>query len=104
MTDRGKVYKHLVSGAGSMAAALGGLGALATKLSANKNKLVWSIGMALTHFGSAIEEVARLGGEKLAEANQDALSKHENLRGTLTGFQMQLAQAEADNIFLRSGV
>lgn len=102
MRDRGKVYENLVSGAGAMAAALGGVGALAAKLSARDNKVIASIGLALTYFGSAIEDAAKLGGEKLVAANSDAIAKHDNLRATLTGFQVQLAAAEDDEIFLRS--
>ena len=102
MTDRGKVYEHLVAGGVSMAAALGGLGALATKLAGKDNKLLTSLGLILTHFGSAIEDLAKMGGDKLTAANRDAVSKHENLRSTLTGFQLKLDEAEADDVFLRS--
>ena len=85
-----------------MAAALGGLGALATKLAGKDNKLLTSLGLILTHFGSAIEDLAKMGGDKLTAANRDAVSKHENLRSTLTGFQLKLDEAEADDVFLRS--
>lgn len=102
MTDRGKVYEHLVAGGVSMAAALGGLGALATKLAGKDNKLLISLGLILTHFGSAIEDLAKMGGDKLTAANRDAVSKHENLRSTLTGFQLKLDEAEAEEVFLRS--
>ena len=102
MTDRGKVYEHLVAGGVSMAAALGGLGALATKLAGKDNKLLTSLGLILTHFGSAIEDLAKMGGDKLTAANRDAVSKHENLRSTLTGFQLKLDEAEAEEVFLRS--
>jgi hypothetical protein len=102
MKGQGKVYEHLLAGAGSIAAALGGVGALAVKLSKGDNKLLKSLGLALTHFGSAIEEVAKLGGDKLAEANKDAVDKEEYLRATLTGFQMDLAKGEDARVFLKS--
>jgi len=102
MTGRGKVYKHLVDGAGAMAAALGGLGVLAAKLNKGNNVLIKSLGLVLTHFGSAIEEVAKLVGDKLVDANKDAVAKEENLRATLTGFQMDLANGEEAQIFIRS--
>jgi energy-coupling factor transporter ATP-binding protein EcfA2 len=102
MNGRGKVYRHLVDGAGAMAGALGGIGALATKLSKGDNKLIKSLGLVLTHFGSAIEDVAKVVGDKLVDANKDAVAKEENLRATLTGFQMDLAGGEEGQIFLRS--
>ncbi|WP_411700503.1 TRAFAC clade GTPase domain-containing protein [Conyzicola sp.] len=102
MNGRGKVYKHLVDGAGAMAGALGGIGALANKLNNGNNKLVKSLGLVLTHFGGAIEEAAKLFGDRLLDANGDAVAKEEHLRATLTGFQMDLASGEDDQIFIRS--
>lgn len=102
MQSRGKVYKHFIDGAISMAAALGGLGALAVKLDKSDNKILKYLGLALIHFGSAIEEVAKLVGDKLLNANEDAVAKEENLRATLTGFRMDLANGEAEKIFIRS--
>lgn len=102
MRSRGKVYKHLVDGMGAMAAALGGIGAVANKLNKGDNKLVMALGFVLIHFGSAIEEAVKLVGDKLVEANQDAVAKEENLRATLTRFRLDLANGEAEKVFIRS--
>lgn len=102
MSGRGKVYKHLIGGAGAMAGALGGIGTLAKKFNKGDNKLVKSLGLVLTHFGGAIEEAAKLFGDKLLNANTDAVAKEEHLRATLTGFQMDMASGEEDQIFIRS--
>ena len=102
MQTRGKVYGHLVAGAGTMAVALGGAGALASKLAKGDNKVLNAIGLVLTHFGSTLDDVAELGAEKLKEANDDAVANKEYLRATLTGFQMDLDKGEEEQILLRS--
>ena len=102
MRTRGKVYGKLVAGAGTMAAALGGAGALASRLAERDSKVLNAIGLLLTHFGSTLDDVAELGAEKLKEANDDALAKQENLRATLTGFQMDLDKGDKEQILLRS--
>jgi hypothetical protein len=102
MSGGGNVYKHLIEGAGAMAGALGGIGALAAKFSKGNNKLIKSLGLVLAHFGGAIEEAAKLVGDNLKDANSDAVAKEDNLRATLTGFRMDLDRGEMDEIFLRS--
>ncbi|WP_207454668.1 TRAFAC clade GTPase domain-containing protein [Herbiconiux sp. SYSU D00978] len=101
MQGGGKVFEHLIRGAGAMAAAAGGIGALAVKLSQGDNKLLTSLGLILTHFGSALEDAAEMGAEKLKRANEDALAKKETLRAVLTGFQLSLIQGESERILLR---
>lgn len=102
MNGGGKVYKHLIDGAGAMAGALGGIGALAAKFSRGNNKILRSLGLVLTHFGGAIEEAAKLVGDNLIKANSDAVAKEDNLRATLTGFRMDLVRGEDDEVFIRS--
>ncbi|MGW9183822.1 TRAFAC clade GTPase domain-containing protein [Agromyces sp. NPDC055661] len=100
--NRGKVAENLLGDAEALATALGGVGALATAFIARQNKVIGSIGLLLSHFGSNLNDLARLGGDKLREANAEALAKHDNLRATMTGFQMDLDRGEEEQVLLRS--
>lgn len=102
MRNRGKVAEHLLGGAGALAAALGGAGALAAALLERKSKMLGAIGHLVSHFGSSLNGLAELGGEKLRDVNSEALAKHEYLAATLTRFQMDLEKGEEEKILLRS--
>ena len=98
----GKVAEVLLGGGMAIASALGGAGALAAALAKRENKLLGAVGFLLAHLGSGLNDVARLGGDKLRKANADALSKHQDLKAVLTGFQMELRKGEDDQILLTS--
>lgn len=98
----GKVAEVLVAGGMTIASALGGAGTLAAALAKRENKVLGAVGFLLANLGSSLNDVARLGGDKLRDANADALSKHQDLKATLTGFQMDLRRGEDDQILLLS--
>ncbi len=50
----------------------------------------------------AAKEAFNLVGERLREANEEALAKHNYLQAVLTGFKIDLENAEAEKVFLRS--
>jgi hypothetical protein len=100
--NRGKVAEHLMGGIETLASALGGIGALADALGAHKNKLLTSIGLVLTHFGSALSSLATVGRDKVKQANVVAAAKQESLRVTFAGFEADLEQGEEKQILLRS--
>lgn len=49
-----------------------------------------------------MNEAVNLVGEKLREANEEALAKHNYLQAMLTGFKIDLEKAEAEKVFLRN--
>ena len=48
-----------------------------------------------------IDEAAMLAGDALKRANEEAESKHNHIRATLTEFKLRLEAAEKDEIVLR---
>jgi hypothetical protein len=46
--------------------------------------------------------VAQLAGDKLKEMNEEARTKGDNLKATLTGFRLDLDRGEERRYFLRS--
>lgn len=97
-----RVALELMSGLGTLAAALGGIGGLAAALIGRKNKLVGVIGLLLAQFGSSLNDAAKQGGERLKEANAEARKKQETLKATLTGFRMDLDKGEEQHVLLKS--
>ncbi|MFL4473546.1 ATP/GTP-binding protein [Paeniglutamicibacter sp. MACA_103] len=93
----GQVAENLLRGAGALAAALigrqlnppGPVGAL-LKLA----------GFILSK--EVLDAAAQLAGDKLREANAEAIAKSDYMTATLTGFRMDLDKGEADQIFLKS--
>ncbi len=100
--NRGKVAEHLIGGVETLATALGGIGALADALGGRKNKLLTSIGLLLTHFGSSLSSLAIVGRDKVKQANIVAAAKQESLRVTFAGFEDDLGQGEEQQVLLRS--
>ncbi|MGO2151363.1 MAG: TRAFAC clade GTPase domain-containing protein [Microbacterium gubbeenense] len=89
----GKVLEHLNTGVSLVAGTLigrfigrgGPVGLLVKLLSADM-----------------IDESTRLAGDALRKANAEARAKHENLRATLTRFKLDLDEAEAAHVLIRS--
>lgn len=52
--------------------------------------------------GDVVEEAVNLVGEKLREANAEAVDKHQHLATMLTEFKIKLEEAEKSGVFLRS--
>lgn len=100
--NRGKVAEHLLGGVEALAGALGGIGALADALGGRKNKLIASIGLLLTHFGASLSSLAKVGSNKVKQANVVVAAKQESLRVTFTGFETDLDKGEEEQILLRS--
>jgi hypothetical protein len=88
-----KVAENLLSGAGLLAAALIG----------KKAKKPGVAGMILGLINAdVVNEAAKLAGDKLKAVNAEAFAKQNYVTATLTGFQMDLDQAEKEQILLRS--
>lgn len=92
-----KVAENLLSGAGILAAALVG----------NKFKPAGPAGPLLKFVGlilskEVIDAATRLAGEKLKEANAQAMAQKDYMAATLTGFRIDLDKGEKDQILLRS--
>lgn len=100
--NRGKVAEHLMGGIETLASALGGIGALADALGGRKNKLLTSIGLLLTHFGSGLSSLATVGRNKVKQANVVVAAKQESLRVTFAGFEADLEHGEEKQVLLRS--
>ncbi len=83
-------------GAGVVAAAL-----LGKKFSFGKFALIQGLIASLVS-RETVEEAVNLAGEKLRKIHENALNKHNYLTATLTGFKLDLEQAEDDKILLRS--
>ncbi|GGO66237.1 ATP-binding protein [Microbacterium nanhaiense] len=49
-----------------------------------------------------VDEATRLAGDALRKANEEARAKHENVRATLTSFQLDLDDAEQRHVLIRS--
>lgn len=88
-----KVAENLLDGAGVLAAALVGA----------RVKKPGLVGMALKLMGTdTVAEAARLAGEKLRAVNATAMAKQDFVSATLTSFQINLNDAEEQQILLRS--
>jgi hypothetical protein len=82
---------------------LDGVGALARVLVQSKLKLPGPIGHLVNHVGPPLlNAAAKLVGDKLKEANSEALAKHDYLTATLTRFRMDLDEGEKEQILLRN--
>lgn len=82
---------------------LDGVGALARVLVQSKLKLPGPIGHLVNHVGPhLLNAAAKLVGDKLKEANSEALAKHDYLTATLTRFRMDLDKGEKEQILLRN--
>lgn len=93
----GKVAENLLSGAGTLAAALIG----------NKFQPPGPVGPLLRLVGlvfskEVVNAAVQLAGDKLRKANAEALAKNDYMTATLTGFRMDLEQGEKEQILLRS--
>lgn len=93
----GKVAENLLIGAGTLAAALIG----------NKFQPLGPAGpllklVSLVLSKEVLNAAATLAGDKLREANSEALAKNDHMTATLTGFRMDLEQGEKEQILLRS--
>jgi hypothetical protein len=97
-----KVAAELMSGAELVAAALGVVGGIATALLSRQNKLFGVLGAILGRLGPGVNDAAKLGGTKLAEAHARAVRKHDNLAAALLGFEMELARGERERVLVRS--
>ncbi|TFD16594.1 ATP/GTP-binding protein [Cryobacterium sp. TMT1-21] len=98
----GKVMESLIGHAGSMVAA-------AEMAATLLNKVKWPgpLGIVQSVLTNALSDgllrdAVNLAEDQLKKINSDALAKHDYLAATLTKFQMDLNQAEKENIFLRS--
>jgi len=100
--NRGVVAEHLMGGLESLAGALGGIGALVAALGGGKSKLIASIGLLLTHFGSSLSSLAKAGSDKVKQANVVAAAKQKSLRVAFAGFEKDLEKGEEEQILLRS--
>ena len=93
MHNRGKVAENLLGGARALAPAVIGLMSL----------LPGRIGLVMNRVDSkAVDDAAKLAGDKLKEANAEALAKRDYMAATLTRFRMDLDEGEEEQILLRS--
>jgi hypothetical protein len=82
---------------------LDGVDALARVLVQSKLRLPGPIGHLVNHVGPRLlNAAAKLVGDKLKEANSEALAKHDYLTATLTRFRMDLDKGEKEQILLRN--
>lgn len=95
----GKIAEKLLNvgnlGVGGLAAAMMGNHKLFGKVA-----LIQAIVSLMSK--DVVNEAVKLVGEKLREANEEALAKHNYLQAMLTGFKIDLEKAEAEKVFLRS--
>lgn len=95
----GKIAEKLLNvgnlGVGGLAAAMVGNQKLFGKVA-----LIQAIVSLMSK--DVVNEAVKLVGEKLREANEEALAKHNYLQAMLTGFKIDLEKAEAEKVFLRS--
>lgn len=97
----GAVADELVEGLGPLAAAV--LGAAGKFLKNKKFKGAGALAALLAlGGGKAIAAAAGLAGEKLKAKNAEALAQQDYMAAVLTGYRMDLEQAEKDRILLLS--
>ncbi|MFB9955787.1 TRAFAC clade GTPase domain-containing protein [Cellulomonas denverensis] len=96
-TIGGKAADALLAQAGPLATALIGKAAdrLPAPIGAVANLVLSAIGP------QTLSDAARLGGDKLRQANSAALSRQDVVAAVLTRFKMDLDQGEADKTLLR---
>lgn len=88
-----KVAENLLIGAKVLAAALAG----------TKAKKLGPLGLILSFVGpDVIDQASKIAGAKLKTINEVARSKGNFVKATLTGFRIELDEAEASNILFRS--
>lgn len=91
--NRGKVAENLLAGAKALAPAVMGLMSI----------LPGRIGAFMNLVNPKdVENAARLGGDKLKQANSKALAKQDFMAATLTQFKIDLDRGEDEQILLRS--
>jgi len=101
----GKVAARLLGHAGEISA-----GAMALAMYGSRMKLPGRFALVPIALATAIRlmpkdfvnDAASLAGEKLEKANARALEKKQHITAILTGFKMDLEQAEKDRVLLRS--
>lgn len=101
---RGKVAEALLGNASAVA---GVVGVLVGFFGSRATKLKGPIGIIATLLSSVvskemIDKVVKQAGDRLRDANADALAKGDYLRAALTQFGIDLDAAEERNILLRS--
>lgn len=89
----GKVAAELLSGVGELASVIVGV-----KLPGPLARFAVLLA-AVSNLARVIDDLA---GDKLKEFNAEARAKHDHLRATLTGFQLEIEKGEKDQILLRS--
>ena len=93
MHNRGKVAENLLVGARALAPAVIVL----------MSFLPGRMGLLMNRVDSrAVDDAAKLAGDKLKEANAEALAKRDYMAATLTRFRMDLDEGEEEQILLRS--
>ena len=88
---RGKFFEGLLGRAAPLAAVL-----------TNFRPPPGPLSIVLGFLRPSLTEAADLLGSKLKEANADALAKQDYLRAALTGFRIELDNAEEEQVLLRS--
>ncbi|GGF49842.1 ATP-binding protein [Microbacterium sorbitolivorans] len=89
----GKVLEQLNSGVNLIAGAL--LGRLISRTG--------PVGLVMKLLSAdLVDEASRLAGDALRKANEEAKSKHENVRAILTSFRLELDEAEEKAVLIRS--
>lgn len=97
-----KVALDLLRNAEAVAVALDVFAGLVVKLIGKSNKAVAAIGLLLVSLGPSMTDALKRAEKKLKEADAEALAKQNDLAAILTGFQMDLAKGEEEQVFLRS--
>lgn len=92
----GKVAEDLMAGAGAFAAAL----ISKAKFAGPKGMLIALIGTKAAK--AAVDAAAKAGADQLRRMNADALRKKDGLTAVLTQFGLDLNEAEANRVLLRS--
>jgi hypothetical protein len=95
---------ELLTSAQVLASALGVASGFAAALMTKKNKVIGTVGLALSHLGPALESGIKTASTKLEAANVEAATKRENLVKTLEGFRKDLDNGESAAILVRSRV
>lgn len=89
-----QVAESLLGGAKIMAYVLTGVVA--------KNKLPGPLGKVLAFIVPWLSDAAEMAGSKLSDAQANALAQQDHLRAALTGFRIDLENAEERRILIRS--
>jgi len=81
---------------------LRGIGPVVDVLFKRLSALPGPLGRIFRTAGPSVQLVAQLAGDKLKEMHDEARAKGDNLKATLTGFQMDLDRGEERRILFRS--